>query len=254
MGHSKSHPAVVFLHGLAGYGGEWGDVSSRLSCRTLTPDLPGHGSSFDPDAPGSSRLDVAELLDSVAAAITRFSRGLPVVLVGQSMGGLVAMRVARDNPGLVAHLVLVESGIGAMTPDDRARLQKWFDRWPDVFDDADEATQFFGADRPSTPAWVAGLLPTPQGLHRRFDPAAMVKLMEDLAGPGSADVWRHLSAFGIPSTLILAERSIIADGEVDAMLEAHPATTLLRVADAGHDVHLDQPDAVARAVTNIVLN
>ncbi len=243
-------PSVLFLHGLAGYGGEWRDVASLLGVESECPDLPGHGSSFDPLVlgDGSSTL-VDDIIDAAVAATTRLAAGAgaPVAVVGQSMGGLVALRVAHRVPELVSHVVLVEADTGAMSSDSLTSLSQWFDRWPDAFATADEATQFFGSERPSTPAWVAGLRPTPDGLVRRFDAEALVTLMADLAGGGSADIWQELT---VPATLILAEHGVTSDLEVAAMLDAQPDTTMVRVAGAGHDVHLDQPAAVAEAIAS----
>jgi len=185
-------PTVVFLHGLAGHRGEWQPVIDRLDSGVgvVAPDLRGHGASWVADAPIT--LDRASFVSDVVAVIERFA-DQPVVLVGQSMGGVVATLVAHARPGLVRHLVLVEAGMAAMPPAEFDGLRRWFDTWPDRFADEAAAAAFFGADAPSTPAWVAGLARAPTGLAPRFDAGQLLDAIQILAAEGvesiPCDTW-----------------------------------------------------------------
>jgi pimeloyl-ACP methyl ester carboxylesterase len=93
---------VVALHGLGGNHLNWMAVADGLRRwgRVLAPDLPGFG--YSPPARSYSirahARVVIDLLESLGRA------GL---LLGNSMGGLVAMRIAADRPDLVARLVLL---------------------------------------------------------------------------------------------------------------------------------------------------
>ena len=97
---------VVFVHGLGGAAINWTLLAPGLAKRrrVLVPDLPGHGGSAPPprdaDLRTYARL-LAGLLERQAAA--------PAVVVGHSMGGLVAMRLATSRPDLVRALVLFET-------------------------------------------------------------------------------------------------------------------------------------------------
>ncbi|NED86286.1 alpha/beta hydrolase, partial [Streptomyces sp. SID11233] len=53
------------------------------------------------------------------------------------------------------------------------------------------------------------------------------------------------TAPALPVALLVAERGILAPGAVAAMLAARPDAWSLGVPGAGHDVHLERPDAVA---------
>jgi poly(3-hydroxyoctanoate) depolymerase len=91
---------ATFVPGAAGLGSFWSPVIQRLppSWRAGLVDLPGLGSV--PPHPDVSSYD--GLVEHVAAAVSA-----PTVLVGQSMGGFVALQLALRHPQLVTHLVLV---------------------------------------------------------------------------------------------------------------------------------------------------
>lgn len=236
-------PTVLLLHGLAGYGGEWVSVIEHLGAGVgiVCPDQRAHGATW---ALGTDAVDRASYVGDAEKLVERFSPD-PVVVVGQSMGGIVATLLAHKRPDLVAGLVLVEAGMSALTPADLTDLEAWFDRWPECFVDEVEAAEFFGAYAASTRAWVDGLEPGPNGLSRRFDAVAMIETMNQL---GSLGRWREWSELAAPTTLIRAERSFLDDDEVSRMIALRPETEVVVVDDSGHDVHLDGPRRVAEAV------
>jgi len=90
---------ATFVPGAAGLGSFWSPVVERLPAtwRIELVDLPGLGPV--PAHPAVSSYD--HLVDHLARAIPA-----PTVLVGQSMGGFVALQLALRYPHLVTHLVL----------------------------------------------------------------------------------------------------------------------------------------------------
>jgi pimeloyl-ACP methyl ester carboxylesterase len=97
---------VLLLHGLAGHADEWAQTASWLTarCRVVALDARGHGR--------TERLpdDVSRdaLVGDAAFLVERLSLQ-PVVVVGQSVGGLTAMSVAARHPDLVRGVVLVDA-------------------------------------------------------------------------------------------------------------------------------------------------
>jgi pimeloyl-ACP methyl ester carboxylesterase len=93
---------IVAVHGLGGAHLNWLPVAPRLtgSGHLLAPDLPGFG--YSPPRPFYS-------VRSHARATIELLEGLdqPVILMGNSLGGLVTIQVASERPDLVKRLVLV---------------------------------------------------------------------------------------------------------------------------------------------------
>lgn len=94
---------VVLLHGVNDQAGGWAHVAKPLAAhyRVVVPDLPGHGES----EPREGALTVSDLLSGLDAVLA--SEPAPAVLVGNSMGGWLALLTALQHPERVARVVLV---------------------------------------------------------------------------------------------------------------------------------------------------
>jgi len=107
---------IVGLHGLGGSHLNWTAIGPELSrhARVVALDLVGHGltpvGSRTPDVEGHRRL-VSGFLRSMAAEPTATRTGRPAILMGNSMGGLVAALQATEEPDTVAGLVLVDPAL-----------------------------------------------------------------------------------------------------------------------------------------------
>jgi pimeloyl-ACP methyl ester carboxylesterase len=103
-------PVMLLVHGLGGAHLNWMAVAPQLAAhhRVFALDLPGFGRS-----PLSGRRStIAANVDLLTRAITRLSRG-PIVLMGNSMGGLLAIGVGARHPSLIDALVLVDPAVPA---------------------------------------------------------------------------------------------------------------------------------------------
>jgi pimeloyl-ACP methyl ester carboxylesterase len=130
IGDRRGAP-VVLLHGLASTTNVWQpliteltkpetdiiDGEPRPAVRLMAFDLLGHGKS-----PKPQWLDyvVDDHAQAVIAALRRSRLRQPAILVGHSMGCLVAVRVARLRPDLVRHLILYEMPLYAGLPEKRS--------------------------------------------------------------------------------------------------------------------------------------
>lgn len=107
---------VVFLHGLGADHRVWRRQLDALSehYRCIAPDMRGAGGTNHP----STAYTIALFADDVVAICRQL--GIPRAhIVGQSLGGIVAQRLAACDRALVASLVLVGSAGRAMPPDER---------------------------------------------------------------------------------------------------------------------------------------
>ena len=94
---------VALVHGFAGAASNFALLAPLLARhhRVLVPDLPGHGGS----APLPAAPNLAAFADRLAA-IAEHERLGAATVVGHSMGGIVALRLASRRPELVDRLVL----------------------------------------------------------------------------------------------------------------------------------------------------
>ncbi len=102
-----SGPAVVLLHGMAGSAGTWEPAMERLTehFTVIAPDLPGHGRSAKPRGDyslGAYASFLRDLLDQLEVP--------HATIVGQSLGGGIAMQFAYQHPEYCDRLALVSSG------------------------------------------------------------------------------------------------------------------------------------------------
>ena len=100
-----SGPPLVLVHGLGGMAANWRLVAPALAAthRVIVPDLPGHGDSAALAGDGAASLDpFAEAVLAVAEA----EGAIPAPWIGHSLGGLVALRAAALRPDAVTGVVL----------------------------------------------------------------------------------------------------------------------------------------------------
>jgi pimeloyl-ACP methyl ester carboxylesterase len=101
-------PVIVLIHGMAGSSRTWREVMPLLAREytVVAPDLLGHGESAKPLGDYSLGAYASGLRDLLVGAL-----GIErATLVGQSLGGGVAMQLAYQHPELCERLVLVGSG------------------------------------------------------------------------------------------------------------------------------------------------
>lgn len=116
---------LVFIHGwccdrsyLAPQVAHFGSAGHGI----LAPDLRGHGASDAPEGAYAMEIfadDVASLCDAVGVAAA--------VVVGHSMGGIVAFTLALSRPELVAGIVMIDSAV-ARPAESRAALPAFIER------------------------------------------------------------------------------------------------------------------------------
>lgn len=99
---------VLAVHGLTGHGARWRALFTQFlpEVAVLAPDLIGHGRSTWA-APWTIDANVAAL-----ASLVEDEADGPVLVVGHSMGGAIALHLATQCPDLVAGLVLLDPAVG----------------------------------------------------------------------------------------------------------------------------------------------
>lgn len=249
-------PDTLLLHGVGGMGRMWdffaAAVDGRL--RLIAPDARGHGDSVKPAAAAGSYAPEAFVADATAVLD---AYGLErVFLVGHSMGGGHAVAFTLTHPERVRALVIIDIGpsVGAEGLERTTRLST---TRPERFIDRTDVERYL---RETSPGYsdeiyahrLRWLLRRAQdGYVWRSDAAALAPI---LGGPGTAGSaerarnWAALAAIGVPTLIVRGTRSTYLGAETATrMIETMPDARLLEL-DAGHNVQLDQPQALADAV------
>jgi pimeloyl-ACP methyl ester carboxylesterase len=108
FGGPPDGPVIVCVHGLGGSAVNWTAIAPLLTgtCRVLAPDLAGHGL--------TQSLGRGTDVASNRALLHRFIRAVadgPVILMGNSMGGMISLLEASAAPASVAGLVLLDPAL-----------------------------------------------------------------------------------------------------------------------------------------------
>src|SRR5262245_8298438 len=108
LGGPSDGPVIVTVHGLGGSAVNWAALAPWLTdrCRVLAPDLAGHGL--------TKSLSRGTTVPANRALLHRFVEsvaGGPVILMGNSMGGMISLFAAAAAPGLVSGLILVDPAL-----------------------------------------------------------------------------------------------------------------------------------------------
>ena len=232
-------PDVVALHGFTNTGRSWDPVAAALGRPLIAPDLRGHGAAatIRPIAPENCVADVAAL------APERF------VLVGYSMGGRIALRVALAHPERVEALVLVGTTPGIADPVEReARLREDEALAAEIETSSIEAF----ADRWARGPLFKGQAPDVAAAARedrlRNQPAGLAAALRGLGQGACEPLWARLPDLRLAVMLIVGERDARYRKVAERMAAALPRAELLTVPATRHAVHLEAPAIVAQAI------
>jgi pimeloyl-ACP methyl ester carboxylesterase len=108
FGGPSNGPLLVFVHGLGGSWANWLALAPLLAsrARVLAVDLAGHGRTLA----AGRRTDVRANQRLLGAFLHEVANG-PVILVGNSMGGMISLMQADANSATVAGLVLLDPAL-----------------------------------------------------------------------------------------------------------------------------------------------
>ncbi len=232
-GGPKDGPAVVLLHGVNDQAGTWAAVAGPLArrFRLLIPDLAGHGES----EPKTGPIPLPLILRQLDALISNEASGL-VTLVGNSMGGWVAMLYTLQHPECVGRLVLED-----------ASGMAWNLTVPLIPQTREEAIVVLHAvngPHAETPDWAIDVLVHP----RSVPPMARVAQ----TGVIAYLVDGRLGEIKAPTSLIWgANDGLLPVAYAEALQKKIAGATLQVIEGAAHIPHRQQPEKFLACLSSI---
>jgi len=264
-GTSADLEPAVMVHGLGGSSLNWTDLMALLADRLATraPDLPGFGYSPPPD---DGDYSIGGHARSVVSLIEQDGRG-PVHLLGNSLGGAVAVAVASTRPDLVRTLVLISPALPDYRPG-RWRTQVAMLALPGVgqllsrrlvdmsaHQRVEGLLKLVYAD-PSTVSSERVAQAVVEVERRAALPYAVDAMAASTRGlvnsfltTGSASPWAR-AARVTASTLLMygREDKLVSSRVAPKAKAAFPNATVVVLANTGHVAQMEHPELVARFV------
>ncbi len=248
--HYGDHDArFVLLHGAGLNAHTWDTTVLHLGEPAIAIDLAGHGdSSWRDDAAYTPH----HLAEDVAEALAQWSTG-PVVLVGQSLGGLTAAAVAARHPELVDSVVVVDITPGIDASGGPAALREFF-RVVDFADRdelVDRAIAFgLGGSRSDTERGVF--------FNSRVRADGRVEWKHHfahLAAHATAAAldergWDNLATVSAPLTLVRATHGFVSAADAADYARRLPSARVVEI-DASHNVQETAPAELAALLRSL---
>ena len=263
-------PLLLMLHGYMDVGASYQFVVDALSDGPLgqrcvvAPDWRGFGRTV---GPATDSYWFPDYLGDLDALIDSLSPDAPVDLVGHSMGGNIVMTYAGVRPHRVRRLVNLEGfGLPDLPPEQAAgRMATWLDSLRQAatlkpYPSLDAVAARLRQNNPRLAAdkaqWLAGHWSAPgddgqyhllaDAAHKRINPVPY-RAAEAIA------VWSAITAptlwvQGQGSRLDTYWQGRYTHAEFQARLAHVADVRQVHLADAGHMLHHDQPEALARAL------
>jgi pimeloyl-ACP methyl ester carboxylesterase len=246
-------PEVVFLHGGGQNAHTWDTVILGLGLPALAIDLPGHGRSvWREDGDYGPRLNAETL-----RPILREWAPNPRLMVGMSLGGLTALRLAASEPELVPELVLVD--VTPSAPERHEQMTK-----------AQMGTVALVQGDRTFPSFEAMLDVTVAAAPHRDRKSLRRGVFHNSTqnddgtwtwrydsfrkGEGFEGLWDDVPAITMPTTLVRGANShFVNDEDAEAFAKGAPGFVSTHVvSDSGHSVQGDQPRALVDILRGVL--
>jgi esterase len=237
---SGEGPPLAIVHGLFGSGRNWAGIAQRLAAhhRVIALDLRNHGVS-----PWAETMDYVEMAEDVRATL-HASGHRRCALIGHSMGGKVAMMAALGHGEDVERLVVVDIApvtyhprhlayVRAMRALDLGAIKRRAE--------ADARLAPAVGDAAERGFLLQNLVFDGGAARWRLNLAAIERALPDLAGfPALAPA----ASYRGPALFVAGVRSDYLRSEHEPKIRRlFPDARIARIADAGHWLHAEQPQA-----------
>jgi pimeloyl-ACP methyl ester carboxylesterase len=262
---------ALYVHGLGGSSMNWTDLAALLAPRLAGEaiDLPGFGRS-GPSPDGDYSISAHSRL--VISYLESSGRG-PVHLLGNSMGGAIAIVVASTRPDLVRTLTLISPAVPDLKPTVRGdprlallllpaigpRVMNRLSRTP-VEDRVRATLELCFADPSRVPAhrFEEAVAEAVGRTGMRWASTATVASLRSIAGTyliaGDRGMWGRMARITASTLVVWGDRDRLVDVRVaPRVTRTIPGAKLLVLPGIGHVAQLEDPVSTARAVMAMLL-
>jgi pimeloyl-ACP methyl ester carboxylesterase len=253
-------PAILLIHGMAGSSNSWKEALPKLAAHhcVIAPDLLGHGGSAKPMGDYSLGAHASGLRDLLS--VVGIDRA---TVVGQSLGGGIAMQLTYQHPEIAERLVLVSSGglgreVGMIMrllslPGSELVLPVAIPRF--IRDRGNTVSRALARNGIRSPR-AAEMWRAYAGLAEPANRQAFIKTLRSVVDIGGQSINAHdrLYLAAVLPTLIIwgSADPIIPVAHGIAAHEAMPDSRLEIFDGCGHFPHAEDPDQFARVVLDFL--
>ena len=251
-------PTLVLLHGFTGSAAGWGshlNTFATYGLRVIAFDMLGHGQSDAPEDPQRYAMEHCQRDILAALEVLAIGRG-EAVLLGYSMGGRIALYMAFS--GFFRALILESASPGLADPSERTQRR------------GNDETLAASIERDGIEAFVerweqlplfASQFRLPQEVREALRTQRLANctrgLAQSLRGVGTGAqpaLHAQLPMLHLPVLLIAGELDRKFCAFARQMALALPQAQLCIVPEAGHTIHIEQPEVFDAVVKDFCLS
>jgi len=247
-----ARPTIVMLHGFSGSSLDWTDTAAALRSEGFTCvgiDFPGHGLTGIPAEP--RRFTMPETSRDLATLVTTLGIA-HAHWMGYSMGGRVALYMGITEPVRVASLILQSTSPGIA--EESARKERRARDEALAAEIGPRGIPWFVNYWESLPIFASQhrlpeeVLSAQRAGRLRNSVAGLAGSLRGL-GQGEQEYFGdRLGAIRCPTLLVAGALDLKYAAVVRQMAASIPDAEVVVVPDAGHNVHLEKPEAFHRVV------
>lgn len=240
---------LIALHGFTETDHVWQELLHSFAPDLLCPLLPGHGGK---PCPADSSL-----AGTAAEIASRFPAGRCCDLLGYSMGGRVAIRLALDHPERIRRLVLISSNPGMDDASERAARRLRDEHLAQILEEDGmgpfvawwQSNPILKPAKPLSRSVAESL----RCMRLNQEPLGLAMALRRLGASDDAnDLWPRIHELRMPVLLVHGAADLRYKDIMTSMASRIPHARLETIADAGHAIHREQSETLVTLVRSFL--